>query len=82
MAAPELEAAAAPEEVLLAPPKEVEDAPPGVDPLAVAPAPTDEAFFEPQLKLKQKFWPTRLFGAAATHWRFHSSHSRDGRVWL
>lgn len=40
------------------------------------------AFFAPQLKDRQKVWPARSLGDAATHCCFHSSHSSEGRVWL
>jgi hypothetical protein len=64
MVAAELVVVAAPEAVLLgaeveADAAEVEAEPPGVEP---APAPSFVAFFEPQLKLRQKVWPDKSLG--------------------
>jgi len=40
-----------------------------------------EAFLVPQMKDWQNVWPLRSLGWAAVHCPFHSSHSREGRVW-
>jgi hypothetical protein len=63
-------------------PEPLDDGPAVVDgPALEEVEPTPVAFNDPQLKLKQKFCPTKLLGLALTHCATHSSHSRDGRVW-
>src|ERR1700761_4084806 len=49
--------------------------------VVVAPAPSAEAFFEPQTNEWQKLRPGKSLGCAFTHCVNHSSHSSEGRVW-